>query len=79
MSEFMQRVLLQKINQRMDDLQAAMENNEHLEDPERIYEITTSVSKFWSVLSDEDKDYIQVAQHAIADKLPWDVTPNSSA
>ena len=78
MAEFMRRLLQQKINERMDDLQAAMENDEHLKDPERIYEITTSVSKFWSVLSDEDKDYIQCAQHAIEDKLPWGV-PDKSA
>ena len=60
-----------KIKQRMDQLQKLMESNYHIDNPEEVYELTTSVSKFWSVLSEEDRDYIQAAQHAIEEKTVW--------
>lgn len=60
-----------KIKERMDKLQKWMESNYHIDHPEEVYELTTSVSKFWSVLSEEDRDYIQTAQHAIDEKELW--------
>jgi hypothetical protein len=57
--------LQSKINQRMDILQDWMEQDYHLAKPDVVYEHTLSVSKFWSVLSEEDKDYIQGVQFAI--------------
>ena len=62
-----------KIKQRMDQLQKLMESNYHMDNPEEVYELTTSVSKFWSVLSEEDRDYIQAAQHAIGVKTKWKI------
>jgi len=61
------------INERMDQLQAWMEANHHLKNPQEVHELTLNVSKFWSVLSEEDRDYIQAAQHAIEDKLEWKI------
>ncbi len=52
----------------MDILQDWMEQDYHLERPEVVYEHTLSVSKFWSVLSEEDRDYIQGVQFAIDTK-----------
>lgn len=62
-----------KINQRMDKLQEMMESDYHFEQPEEVYEHTLTVSKFWSVLSEEDRDYIQAAQDAIETKsdISW--------
>ena len=60
--------LKNKINERMDILQDWMEQDYHLERPEVVYEHTLSVSKFWSVLSEEDRDYIQGVQFAIDTK-----------
>mgnify|MGYP003986913405 CR=1 FL=1 len=60
--------LQSKINQRMDILQDWMEQDYHLDRPEVVYEHTLSVSKFWSVLSEEDRDYIQGVQFAIDTK-----------
>jgi len=57
----------------MDQLQAWMEANYHLKNPQEVHELTLNVSKFWSVLSEEDRDYIQAAQHAIEDKLEWKI------
>lgn len=62
-----------KINERMDVLQAMMENNVHLDSPEIVEQHIRTVSKFWSVLSDEDKDYIHGARYAIEEKVEWNV------
>ena len=62
-----------KINQRMDVLQAMMEDNVHLDRPDIVEQHIQTVSKFWSVLSDEDKDYIHGARYAIEEKVEWNV------
>ena len=59
------------INKRMDILQEWMESNYHLSRPEVVLEHIQTISKFWSVLSEEDREYIQCAQHAIEEKMEW--------
>ena len=62
-----------KIKERMDQLQEWMESNHHLEHPDQVEMLIYSVTKFWSVMDDEDKDYIHCAQHAIEEKTEWNV------
>jgi hypothetical protein len=62
-----------KIDDRMDKLQAIMESNEHLTNPEKAIGLTHRISPFWSILSEEDREYVQCAQHAIEDQLEWNV------
>ena len=57
----------------MDILQGWMEENYHLRRPEVVEEHIQSVSKFWSVLSDEDKDYIHGCRYAIEEQMEWKV------
>jgi len=61
------------INRRMDYLQEMMESNMHLKAAENVTIQIASVSKFWSVLSEEDRDYIQAAQHAVEEKMEWKI------
>jgi len=65
--------LQQKIKQRMDQLQEWMERNYHLENPDDVLDLIQSVSKFWSALQEEDRDYIHGAQYAIEEKMEWKV------
>ena len=51
----------EKILERMDTLQHFFE----LEDYDTCREILPTVNKFFSALSDEDKEYIQVVQEVI--------------
>ena len=51
----------EKILERMDTLQHFFE----LEDYETCREILPSVSKFFSALTDDDKEYIQVVQSVV--------------
>ena len=57
----------------MDQLQAWMERNYHLKHSDKVYEHTLTISKFWSVLSEEDREYVQMAQMACEEKLEWNV------
>ena len=63
----------EKIKERMDVLQKMMENNIHLDDAQRVTRQIETVSKFWSVLSEEDRDYIQGCQYAIEEKMEWNL------
>ena len=63
----------EKIKERMDVLQKMMENNIHLDDAQRVTRQIETVSKFWSVLSEEDRDYIQGCQYAIEEKMQWNL------
>ena len=65
--------LKDKINDRMDALQRYTETNEHLVSPGNVLMHIESVSKFWSVLSEEDRDYIHYARHAIEEQMEWKV------
>ena len=59
------------IDKRMDVLQNWMEQNYHLKRPEVVLEHISTISKLWPMLSEEDRDYIQCAQHAIEEKTEW--------
>jgi hypothetical protein len=66
----MKKPLRDRIDERMDMLESMMHTWENepsarndLADP--IIELCSSVSKFWSVLSGEDRDYIQYARERI--------------
>jgi len=65
--------LQDKIKQRMDILQMWMEENYHMRRPDVVEEHIQTITKFWSVMTDEDKDYIHGAQYAIEQKTMWNV------
>ena len=60
-----------KINLRLDELEDMMNNNQHLTEPELVSEKADSIGKFWSVLSEEDKDYVDGVRWAIEEKVVW--------
>jgi hypothetical protein len=55
----------------MDHLQILMEGQAHIDRPEYVDGVIESVSKFWSALLDEDKDYIHCAKDALENKTEW--------
>ncbi len=63
--------LREKIDNRMDQLQSWMESNYHLEHAQEVYDHTLTISKFWSIMSEEDREYVQMAQSACEDKQVW--------
>jgi len=63
----------QKVTARIDELQSMLEANEHLNNPDKAMGLTHRISPFWSILSEEDREYVQCAQHAIEDQTEWNV------
>ena len=57
----------------MDHLQILMEGQAHIDRPEYVDGVIESVSKFWSALDDEDKDYIHCATYALENKKQWNI------
>jgi hypothetical protein len=62
-----------RVRERLDFLQKMLENNDHINNQREALEMVSSISKFWSVLSEEDRDYIQTAQHAIDEQQTWNI------
>ena len=62
-----------KIEERMDLLQKIMETNDHISNKENALDAVSLITKFWSALNDEDRDYVQTAQTAIEEQLPWNL------
>jgi len=63
--------LRQKLDARLDELQEMMESNMHLEYPDKAMALTYRISPFWSILSEEDREYVQCAQDAIDEQWKW--------
>ena len=63
--------LKDKINKRLETLEGLMGNQKHLTDPVTVIECIESITKFWSILKDEDKDYIDCARFALEKRLEW--------
>lgn len=63
--------LREKINKRMDTVQWCMETQLHITDPGMVSDQIELVSKFWSALSEEDRDYIDCAKYALDEKMEW--------
>lgn len=62
-----------QITEQMDVLQEMMESNVHLKEPEKVINHIDSISFKWTFISEEDREYIQCAQHAIEEQLEWNV------
>jgi hypothetical protein len=72
----MTETIKEKIKSRLDELEANLKNGKHLlpnDEAEivEVYKLTESISKFWRVLSDEERDFVQVARIAILEQLEW--------
>lgn len=63
--------LKDKIQERLTNLQIILESNRHLQEVESTEELIDSISKFWSILDENDKEYIQAARYALDKKIGW--------
>jgi len=63
--------LREKIKNRLDQIEMLMHKDFHLKNPEEVMLQTLNVSKFWSILSEEDRDFIQGVQASIEEGWSW--------
>lgn len=73
----MSETIREKIKTRSDQLEASLKAGKHLLDHAsedeilEIYKLTESISKFWRILTDDEKDFVQVARLAILEQREW--------
>lgn len=73
----MTEAIREKITSRLDQLEADLKSGKHLLDHAsedemlEVYKLTESISKFWRVLTDDEKDFIQAARIAILEQHEW--------
>ncbi len=63
-----------KIKTRLDTLEAQLKAGDHLKSAEGTLQVLItigSVTKFWRVLSDEERDFVNAAKMAVEDELEW--------
>jgi hypothetical protein len=63
--------LKEKIKNRLDQIEMLVRKDYHIQNPEEMMLQTLNVSKFWSVLSEEDRDFIQAVQSSIEEGWSW--------
>lgn len=64
----------EKIAARLDELEKHLLSGDHLKSAEgvvAVLDLIASVSKFTSSLSSADRDFLNAAKMAVADKKPW--------
>jgi hypothetical protein len=63
-----------KIQTRLDALEAQLKAGEHLRSAEGVIAVLTTIgalSKFWRVMTDEERDFVNAAKMAVEDGLEW--------
>ena len=60
------------IQSRLDDLAKLLETQSHIHAPELVTEKLESVSKFWSILSEEEREFIASVRFALKEGLEWE-------
>lgn len=63
--------LKERIQHRLDQIEMLMYQDYHLKNPDEVMLQTLNVSKFWSILSEEDRDFIQGVQSSIEEGWSW--------
>ena len=63
----------EKITQRLSDLETALKEQIHLTNSTEVTDLIQSITKFISVLSNEDIDYVQSAMIAVDEKRRWSI------
>jgi hypothetical protein len=63
-----------KIETRLNNLEAALNAGRHLKDGNELIEVLElieSISKFWSILDDGQRDFIHASRCAVEEQKEW--------
>lgn len=58
----------ERIQTRLDEISKLLETQSHIHAPELVTEKLESVAKFWSALSEEDREYIGAVRFALIEQ-----------
>ena len=59
------------ITKQFDELEAMMNKQMHLTDPQTVEEKMYSINYKWHLISEEDRDFYQGCRHALYNGLKW--------
>jgi hypothetical protein len=63
----------QRIEDRLNLVEQMLISRKHISDPDTALETIASVSKFYSVLTEEQRDFINAARWAIEEQMEWEL------
>lgn len=66
--------LREKIKMRFDSLEADLKAGKHMgsiDERLEVLDLFESISKFWSILDDSERDFLNAARYAIRDMTEW--------
>ena len=61
----------QRIEARLNLLESMLTSQQHISDPPEVLDALASVSKFYSVLSEEQREFVQAARWATDSRNVW--------
>ena len=61
------------INNKLNQLEQSLLNQDHLNNPIEFLIQLVSLSKYFHLMSDEDRDYVNCAKEALEDQIEWKV------
>ena len=67
-----QTTVIDKIQSKLDHLQMSMEGQLHIDRPDYTNDLIESITKFWSVLKEDDREYVEAAKYALVNKMSWE-------
>ena len=65
----------QRIEDRLNLIEQMLISQMHISDPDFAFETIATVSKFYSVLTEEQRDFINAARWAIDEQKEWKTAP----
>ena len=65
----------QRIEERLNLLESMLTSQEHITNPDDVLEMIASVSKFYSVLTEEQREFVQAARWAVEERKDWMTAP----
>jgi len=61
-----------KVVSRLNEIEKRMKQQEHLNNPTSVLDLLSEVDKFFTVLTEDEKDFIGAVAYAIRTKTRWD-------
>ena len=65
----------QRIEDRLNLVEQMLILRKHISDPDFAFDTIATVSKFYSVLTEEQRDFINAARWAIEEQREWKTAP----
>ena len=63
----------EKIQERLDGLQGLMERQDHLRFPELVTRNLEQVTKFWSALDENEREFLSAIRIATTEQISWNM------